>query len=761
LSFQQDEKGNKRWTVKGQYHREDGPAIEWVDGTKFWYQNGKKHRLHGPAIEWPNGNQEYYLHGNAFNKEDYLSLMASLAKKEPFIISGNTETSSVEYQNGITSYVLNGKLHREDGPAREYANGTKEWWFHGELHREDGPAVEGTDGHKEWWVNYKLHREGGPAIECVNGNKKWYLHNELHRADGPAVDWADGFKQWWIHGENYSEQDWNIAKKKLSIEASSNKKKTTSSLPKAVKVTNIKKKSVTSKNSADNKKLVDSTQPMMTIDEAGTKCWKLNDQLHREDGPALEYINGAKWWYRHGDLHREDGPAIEYANGDTSWYLNNKLHREDGPALESAEGLKFWYLQGNQYTEAGWKKKVSAMKKKDIKSKTASHEATDSTQPVMEVDNYGIKRWKLNGRLHREDGPAVESINGNKEWYCHGQLHRVDGPAIEWYDGDKWWYLKGKKYTEAGWKKQVSSMKKRDVNSKTVSHEANDPTQQVMEVVEDGTKYWKLNGQLHREDGPAIEWFNGRKDWYLHDKLHREDGPALEYTDGSKFWYLHGQCHRVDGPAIEWTDGDKYWYLHGKLHRDDGPAIEWCNGDKKWFLQGKEYTEEEYGKKLFPAVNTIAKPADSAWQHLTSDLSHGTFRVAAKTIPKTARTALLAFLKTKKVKKSWLLSAEEMMSTELGLAFIQQVLAWSFRSLPQLKEDPRATALANEWAIDSVAIIGNEVTQELAAYFAPIISQVMELPSSNIRVSPLTSTDRSLEEEEIETMETLQQQATS
>jgi len=31
---------------------------------------------------------------------------------------------------------------------------------------------------------------------------------------------------------------------------------------------------------------------------------------------------------------------------------------------------------------------------------------------------------------------------------------------------------------------------------------------------------------LHREDGPAVEWYNGSKEWYKNAKLHREDGPA-------------------------------------------------------------------------------------------------------------------------------------------------------------------------------------------------------------------------------------------
>jgi hypothetical protein len=60
---------------------------------------------------------------------------------------------------------------------------------------------------------------------------------------------------------------------------------------------------------------------------------------------------------------------------------------------------------------------------------------------------------------------------------------------------------------------------------------------------------------------------------------------------GNKLWFLNGNLHREDGPALEFASGDKYWYLNGKRHREDGPAIEWANGDKRWFLDGKEYTD--------------------------------------------------------------------------------------------------------------------------------------------------------------------------
>jgi hypothetical protein len=65
------------------------------------------------------------------------------------------------------------------------------------------------------------------------------------------------------------------------------------------------------------------------VDFEGNKSWFLDDELHREDGPAIEDANGYKAWYLMGKLHREDGPAIEYSNGDKAWSLNGKFLTEE------------------------------------------------------------------------------------------------------------------------------------------------------------------------------------------------------------------------------------------------------------------------------------------------------------------------------------------------------------------------------------------------------------------------------------------------
>ncbi len=83
-------------------------------------------------------------------------------------------------------------------------------------------------------------------------------------------------------------------------------------------------------------------------------------------------------------------------------------------------------------------------------------------------------------------------------------------------------------------------------------------------IDKDGTKEWFLDGYLHREDGPAVEFVNGNKMWFINGNKHREDGPAIDDVDGTKYWYINDIPHREDGPAVEHVDGEKSWYYNGK-----------------------------------------------------------------------------------------------------------------------------------------------------------------------------------------------------
>lgn len=150
------ENGTKTWYQNGQYHREDGPAVEYADGSKFWYLNGQLHREDGPAIEWDNGTKWWYL---------------------------------------------NGKLHREDGPAVEWADGTKSWYKNGQLHRDDnGPVIILADGTELWYLNgqylnkeeYDFRKDPlEKLIQSLTKNKLYVgINEDIHSSVSKTLDYG-------------------------------------------------------------------------------------------------------------------------------------------------------------------------------------------------------------------------------------------------------------------------------------------------------------------------------------------------------------------------------------------------------------------------------------------------------------------------------------------------------------------------------------------------------------------------------------------
>ena len=79
---------------------------------------------------------------------------------------------------------------------------------------------------------------------------------------------------------------------------------------------------------------------------------------------ALRYrvevdMRGTRWYYNAANqLHRENGPAIEYADGAKRWYQNGLLHRTDGPAVVGSYGHMEWYINGVEMSEAEFNQAV-------------------------------------------------------------------------------------------------------------------------------------------------------------------------------------------------------------------------------------------------------------------------------------------------------------------------------------------------------------------------------------------------------------------
>ncbi len=502
-------------------------------------------------------------------------------------------------------------------------------------------------------------------VEFLDGDKWWYKNGNLHREDGPAIEWSNGTKYWYLEGQEYSKKEFNEKTKKPAAKKTAVKKLTAKKAAAATKLLKL-----------GWDKLVPKNFTGIIVRPDKTRYWYKDGKIHREDGPAVEYEDGAEFWWFEGKRHREGGPAVEKSNRYKEWYMNGLLHREDGPACEYPGGTKHWYLEGQEYSEKEFNEKIKkpaakkAAVKKTVVKKTATVQVLKLKMDELVPKNYtGImeranetKHWYKEGLWHREDGPAVEFSDGEKWWYKEGKRHRVDGPAVECFDGTKQWFLHGNLHREDGPAVEFSN----------------------------GDKVWYKEGKCHRLDGPACEWADGRKEWYLEGKKYSEkdfnenlktvkvktaaeipDGftGIAYFTDGSKGWLKDGKYHRDDGPALEFGNGRKCWYKDGECHREDGPAVEYEDGRKEWWLKGRYCSQEEHSSLTKPADKTPQTTnKQKVLQVVASDSKEVALRIAVQKINLLSKSILLKLFQKTKYSKM-----EDILNSEIGKAMLKTI----------------------------------------------------------------------------------------
>ena len=90
----------------------------------------------------------------------------------------------------------------------------------------------------------------------------------------------------------------------------------------------------------------------------------------------------------------------------------------------------------------------------------------------------------------------------------------------------------------------------------------------------------------------VLEYTGGTEEWYLNGVLHRDGGPAVQFSDGVNVWHHNGEVHRDGGPAYENAQGRQVWYRNNKRHREDGPAVVNADGTREWWLNEVEVDEQ-------------------------------------------------------------------------------------------------------------------------------------------------------------------------
>ncbi len=257
--------------------------------------------------------------------------------------------------------------------------------------------------------------------------------------------------------------------------------------------------------------------------------------------------------------------------------------------------------------------------------------------------------YMVNGKFHREDGPAVTGPHG--DMYCiNHQKHRVGPngeslPAVKFMSGEEYWIDGKRTRTDGGWAHHDAIGTPNECYCWFKDGELHRDGLPAVEFL-NGSRFYYVTGIRHREDGPALIkpitdddpfkqeqwWLNGERhriggaatiisdetgiierSWYVNGKLHRENGPAIEHGTNidtpeeqitEYHWFLNDVRHRIGGPAAFGELGYELWMINGKKHRTDGPALRTNDGIETWYLEDMEVTRETV-EMLYPSESNI------------------------------------------------------------------------------------------------------------------------------------------------------------
>lgn len=260
------------------------------------------------------------------------------------------------------------------------------------------------------------------------------------------------------------------------------------------------------------------------------------------------------------------------------------------------------------------------------------------------------KIYWSNGKIHRQDGPAVIYEDGTQEWWLEGRRHRYDGPAIynpdkklsiyikhgkienqlsTYYGSSIEMYVEPDKIIEALSKitniSEYIPSKTEKIKNKTCFYENG---MLVYEIYEKSSQNFYKYGVKHSVKTPAvIDNVNLQEIWYYYGMLHNDKDPAYIHVTPKYTYYMwyqfgrlqsidddpayikvenktknitelshynKGKLHRENGPAVI-MENFKGYYYNGKLHNLNGPAYI-QNEIKSYVINGVKYTEKDYNK---------------------------------------------------------------------------------------------------------------------------------------------------------------------
>lgn len=82
---------------------------------------------------------------------------------------------------------------------------------------------------------------------------------------------------------------------------------------------------------------------------------------------------------------------------------------------------------------------------------------------------------------------------------------------------------------------------------------------------------------------------------------------VVEPNGTRKCYNALGQLHCEEGPAVEYQTGGKVWYRNGMTHREDGPAVVYPNSQKCWFIEDCAVSQEKFNEYVSRIAEEVSR----------------------------------------------------------------------------------------------------------------------------------------------------------
>ena len=365
--------------VKGKYHSDDGPAIEfkknhakYPDGKLFWFFEGKE-------ITDPDHQVRKIVKDSKLDFFKWVTANGTRHRPQKGLFSDFNEKTGC-------------------GPASKSKFG-EFWYVNGICHRdpECGPAfiakcpVTNQVQRQEWKTNGILNNPFGPAV-VTNNEKKWFIDGvqillEVHQLTRTKLDepiknirlgkigGLDNVIEYWM------DQLGQVSRPEIGCD--------------------------------------DINGPAVTSTHA--KYWFNGDVLNNYNGPAIIYEvghpshpNGKMLWFKNGQLINDDKEKIfrekEVKDGVITITIRNKdriIHSPD----ENTPAIVEKSVDGTTISEKFYK---DGLKHRDPLAGPAEIEF---------FENGKVKQiFYVEDDIHNPYGPAIIDNNGNEQWFIRGIL---------------------------------------------------------------------------------------------------------------------------------------------------------------------------------------------------------------------------------------------------------------------------------------------------------------------------------------------------